>query len=248
MNPTANTSRNPTFLTAEWRNLAMINYECDPALLASRKPRGTELDFWNGKAYVSMVGFSFLRTRVLGVPIPFHCNFEEVNLRFYVRRKIGGEIRRGVVFVRELVPRAAIAWVARNLYEEPYQAVPMSHRIHHRSGVAQSVEYSWRFKQQPQHLKVELEAGTRDLLPDTHEEFIAEHYWGDTARSNGTTSEYEVVHAPWQIQNATSSELSCDIAGLYGADFIETLNAPPASAFLALGSPVSVQRGRPLRS
>ena len=45
-------------------------------------------------AYVSLVGFRFLNTRVLGVSIPFHRDFDEVNLRFYVRRNIGSEVRR----------------------------------------------------------------------------------------------------------------------------------------------------------
>src|SRR5262245_53035082 len=117
------------FLTAEWRDLAMLNYEIDPAVLASRVPPGCELDTWDGRTFVSVVGFRFLRTRVLGVPVPFHVNFEEVNLRFYVRRKADSEWRRGVVFVKELVPRRAIALVARVAYGENYVAFPMRHSI-----------------------------------------------------------------------------------------------------------------------
>jgi len=117
------------FLTAEWRNLAMLNYVVDPALLTPFVPRGTVLDSWNGRTYVSLVGFMFVDTRVLGVPIPFHRAFEEVNLRFYVRRTVDGEVRRAVTFLRELVPRRAIALVARLGYNEPYTALPMRHRI-----------------------------------------------------------------------------------------------------------------------
>src|SRR6266513_2477095 len=126
------------FLTAEWRSLAMLNYEVDRSVLARRVPPGTELDSWGGVVYVSVVGFLFLKTRVLGVPIPGHRNFEEVNLRFYVRRKADGEWRRGVVFVKEIVPRRAIAAVARGLYGENYVAMPMSHAIDGRR-----VEYRW---------------------------------------------------------------------------------------------------------
>jgi uncharacterized protein YqjF (DUF2071 family) len=97
------------FLTAEWRNLAMLNYEVDQSLLLPFVPSGTTLDQWEGKTYVSLVGFRFLKTRVLGLPVPFHTNFDEVNLRFYVRRRIAGDVRRGVVFIREIVPRWAIA-------------------------------------------------------------------------------------------------------------------------------------------
>ena len=117
------------FLTAEWNWLAMLNYEVAPEILAPSVPAGTELDTWQGKHLVSMVGFLFQKTRVRGIPIPFHRNFEEVNLRFYVRRKVAGEWRRGVVFIKELVPHFAIAWVARTFYNENYVTLPMSHRI-----------------------------------------------------------------------------------------------------------------------
>ena len=113
------------FLTAEWRDLLMINYEVDPSLFKDRVPLGTELDLEDGRCYVSLVGFMFLETRVLGFPIPFHRNFEEINLRFYVKRELPDETRRGVVFIKELVPRRAIATVARVLYGEPYETAKM---------------------------------------------------------------------------------------------------------------------------
>src|SRR5581483_11035238 len=114
-----------SFLTAEWHNLAMLNYEIDPAVLRAFVPNGTELDSWNGKAYVSMVGFMFLKTRVRRFAIPFHQNFEEINLRFYVRRKGPDGWRRGVVFIKEIVPRFAIALIARMFYNENYVALAM---------------------------------------------------------------------------------------------------------------------------
>jgi uncharacterized protein len=106
-------SRKP-FLTAEWRRLVMANFEIDGDALAPFVPSGVELDVWRGRNYVSLVGFLFLKTRVLGAAVPWHENFEEVNLRFYVRRKVGAEWRRGVVFVKEIVPRRLIAWTARD--------------------------------------------------------------------------------------------------------------------------------------
>ena len=126
------------FLTAEWRDLVMLNYEIDPGILAGLVPAGTELDLWQGRALVSVVGFHFRRTRVMGVAIPGHSNFEEVNLRFYVRREGPEGWRRGVVFVKEIVPRFAIAWVARALYNENYVALPMRHAIVGRSRAARS--------------------------------------------------------------------------------------------------------------
>ena len=136
---------NSVFLTAEWRDLAMLNFEIAPDALAPYVPAGTELDSWNGKMFVSAVGFLFQKTRVLGIPVPFHRDFEEVNLRFYVRRKASGEWRRGVVFIKEIVPRRAIAAIARACYNENYVALPMSHRIEKVSGGTKAVCYSWRF-------------------------------------------------------------------------------------------------------
>src|SRR5690348_18142677 len=99
-------------LTAEWRHLALLQYVVDPAVLLPLVPLGTELDSWEGRTLVSMVGFRFLRVRVLGASILFHTDFDEVNLRFYVRRRVAEGWRRGVVFVREIVPRRAVALVA----------------------------------------------------------------------------------------------------------------------------------------
>src|SRR5262249_13988199 len=134
------------FLTAEWRFLVMLNYEVDVALVQELAPRGTEIDLFQGRCYVSLVGFRFERTRVKGLWIPFHSDFDEVNLRFYVVRRVGGEVRRGVVFVREIVPRWAIAQVARSWYGENYVALPMRHRVVEPTseGGRIQVEYGWR--------------------------------------------------------------------------------------------------------
>ena len=113
------------FLTAEWRELAVLNFEIDPALLKPWMPQSTELDLWNGTALVSLVGFQFLDTRVLEAAIPFHRNFDEVNLRFYVQGSEG----RGVVFIREFVPRPAISLIANSLYGEHYATARMQHSI-----------------------------------------------------------------------------------------------------------------------
>src|SRR5688500_10577936 len=107
----------------------MLNYRVAPELLRPHVPAGTELDTWNDAVHVSVVGFLFRDTRVLGIPVPFHRRFEDVNLRFYVRREVDGEVRRAVTFLRELVPRRAIATVARLAYAEPYTALPMRHRL-----------------------------------------------------------------------------------------------------------------------
>jgi uncharacterized protein YqjF (DUF2071 family) len=223
------------FLTAEWRHLVMLNYVVDEPLLQALIPKGTELDFFGGRAYVSLVGFRFLNTRVLGLSIPLHRDFDEVNLRFYVRRSCGGELRRGVVFIREVVPRSAIAALARGLYNEKYVALPMRHHI-----APNRVSYEWG-----DNNKLEIEpAGDPSLAADgSEEQFITEHYWGYTMQRDGGSIEYKVTHVPWRLWQGRSARFEGDGAPLYGSEFARVLDKPPDSAFLAEGSAVQVMRG-----
>lgn len=230
----------PVFLTAHWRALAMINFVIDPAVLAPRLPRGLELDFFQGETFVSLVGFRFERTRLLGIPVPGHVNFDEVNLRFYVRRQAGGDWRRGVVFIKELVPRWAIAFLARYCYGEPYEAVRMTHMI--QQGVeGMRARYSWQGAASEEFIEVRAWAGAQALAPGSQEEFIAEHYWGYTGRPGGL-QEYEVQHPPWQVHAGIAPELKLDVARLYGAEFVPVLSARPTSCFVAVGSDVVVRQ------
>ncbi len=230
------------FLTANWRYLAMLNYTVDPAIVAPLVPPGTELDFENGQTYLSIVGFLFLDTRVVGLPIPLHRDFEEVNLRFYVRKKSADTWRRGVVFVREMVPRRAIALIARAFYGEPYRALPMKHQIDH-VDLRLSVEYSWRPGRKWESLKMTATSELQSIPAGSHAEFITEHYWGYTCVKGGDgCSEYRVEHPRWKIWNAETFELNADVASLYGESFAETLTKPPRSAFIADGSPITIQR------
>lgn len=231
------------FLTAEWRSLALLNYEVDPAVLTPFVPPGTELDFWNGRTFVSLVGFLFQRTRICGMAIPFHRNFEEVNLRLYVRRKADDGWRRGVVFIKELVPRMAIAFVARKFYNENYRALPMSHKIEKSREEIKSVSYFWRFGGKENHMKV-ITRGTAQLLVEgSEQEFITEHYWGYTTQRDGSTLEYRVEHPRWRVWETQAAELYCDATKLYGEKFRDYLSRAPSSAFLADGSDVKVYKG-----
>lgn len=229
-----------TFLTAEWRHLALLNFSIEPSILKPLVPTGTELDYFQGKTYVSVVGFRFLNTRVHGIPFPLHRNFEEVNLRFYVRRRCGEEWRRGVVFIRELVPRRIIAFMARTFYGEPYLALPMRHRIE-TSNLQMTVEYAWKRRGSWESLKVVGAGEPQNIESGSEEEFITEHYWGYTARSSGC-SEYQVEHPRWRVWHGIQSELRADIEALYGERFRETLSARPISAFIADGSVVTVRK------
>lgn len=221
----------------------MLNYEIAPDLLQPLVPRGTELDQWHGRTYISVVAFQFLNTRVLGLPIPFHINFEEANLRFYVRYQAPEGWRRGVVFVKELVPRWAIATVARLVYNENYQSLPMNHTIK-REGQALHVAYGWRFSRHWHGVKVRAIGQPAPLISGSQEEFITEHYWGYTRQRDGGTMEYQVEHPSWNVWSVTEAQLNCDVATLYGAQYANALSGPPASAFLADGSAVTVRQGQ----
>lgn len=241
--------KTPKFLTAEWRFLAMLNYEVAPQLLQPYVPAGTELDTWQGRTYASIVGFLFLNTRLLGWPIPFHQNFEELNLRFYVRRQAPDGWRRGVVFIKEIVPRWAIAQVARVVYNENYVARPMQHALQRTAEnpaelqPGSAVEYSWRESADWQRLRVTLNGAAQPLVPGSEAEFITEHYWGYAAQRDGGCVEYQVEHPPWRVWEAHATVFDCDVAQVYGPQFVEALSGPPRSAFVATGSPIIVRRG-----
>jgi uncharacterized protein YqjF (DUF2071 family) len=236
------------FLTAAWRKLIMAQYAIEPATLAPWLPPGVELDLFHGRCYVSLVGFLFDRVRVKGIAIPFHTRFAEVNLRFYVARiEPDGTRKRGVVFISEFVPRAAITLVANSFYEEPYATLPMRHSIVE-TPEALKVSYGWRHRGAWQSLAAEASPTPHAIEPGSEEEFITEHYWGYTKRSRGTTSEYGVLHPRWSVYPIRSFTIEADFAALYGPAFASLNNAAPASILLAEGSEVSVSTGTRLRA
>ncbi|WP_081883480.1 YqjF family protein, partial [Glycomyces tenuis] len=248
-------TRPGALLTAQWRRLVMLNYEVDPAVLRPRVPRGVELDAHDGRHFLSAVAFQFLDTRLLGVPVPFHRDFDEINLRFYVRRRADEGWRRGVVFVKEIVPRRTLAAVARIAYGERYVARPMRHRINlpgeARSGADAPeglVEYSWHERSGPQRVRATVSGAAETPAEGSHEEFITEHYWGYTARRHGAAVEYHVTHPRWNVRRADDAALECDVEAVYGREFAPPLAAAPASAFLADGSAVTVHRPTRMRA
>ena len=228
-----------TFLTAEWRNLLMVNYIVDPAVLLPHVPAGTELDLWSDHAYVSIVGFQFLKTKVLGVPIPFHRNFDELNLRFYVRRNSGGMWRRGVVFVKEIVPKWAVAFVARTIYNENYVRMPMRSKV----DVPGPMRYEWKYDGAWDSVSANAVGTATFPDPESEETFITEHYWGYAKQQDGSTVEYAVEHPPWRVWQCEEAALNCRVRTLYGESFAPILAAQPSSAFVADGSAVVVRKG-----
>lgn len=230
------------FMTADWRYLIMLNYEVEAAVLQPYVPAGTELDTWQGRTFISLVGFLFLNTCIIGAAIPFHENFEEVNLRFYTRREANGEERRAVTFIKEIVPKPAIALVARLLYNENYVSLPMRHHVAFRPAAGQA-SYEWRHRGKWHGLAATVSGEPAFPSPGSEEEFITEHYWGYAAQPDGSTMEYRVEHPPWRVWSAAQSELVCEVEELYGFQFAGPLSGQPTSAFVADGSAVTVYKG-----
>ncbi len=230
-----------TFLTAEWRKLIMAQYEVAPEVLLPYVPRGLELDFYEGRCFVSLVGFLFDRVRLLGLPIPWHTRFEEINLRFYVRRPMAdGTSRRGVIFISEIVPKAAITITANMLYGEAYSTAKTRHAWITDGGEL-SVSYEWAHKQQWQSVRVCAGMTPQDICAGSMEEFITEHYWGYTKGRNGGATEYAVEHARWKVYPVASAEVHADFGSLYGSRFASLTQRPPDHVLLAEGAPVAIR-------
>lgn len=236
----ANKSR---FLTAEWRKLIMANYEIDPARLKSFLPYKTELDSFEDKYYVSLVGFMFQNTKVLNLSIPFHTTFPEINLRFYVKYLDGSTWKRGVVFIKEIVPRPAISFVANLIYKEKYVNLPVRHSETIEDNIL-ATGYEWKFKNEWNQLAVKAKTASTALVNGSQEEFITEHFWGYSKVNAQTTAEYEVAHPRWEIYPVIDSTIRCNFDELYGTSFTELKTQDPASVFLAEGSPVTVYKKR----
>lgn len=221
----------------------MANYQTDPRILEKFLPAHTELDQFNGIHYVSLVGFLFMNTKVRGIGFPFHRTFQEVNLRFYVRYKENDKWKRGVVFVKEIVPRRIISFIANTLYGEKYVCLPMRHNWLTLDNNKLSIEYYWKVNNQWDFIKAIADQHAKIYDEGTEENFITEHYWGYTNLPKKTTGEYRVTHPQWRIHSVHSYEISCSTEALYGNEFVETLQQPPRSVFLAEGSAITVMKG-----
>ncbi len=229
-----------TFLSARWENLIMANYAISPEVLQPYLPNGVEIDFYNNKTYVSLVGFMFNETSLFNIPIPFLGKFEEINLRFYVKRMEGDSIKRGVVFINETVPYKAVAWLANKLYKEHYMAIPTKNKINI-GRTAKEIKYEWKINNAWNHLAVNALAEKEYMVPGGIEEFIFEHYYGYTKIDDHISQEYQVNHPRWQVNKVMDYIINCDFTSMYGIDFSFLSNQNPDSVILAEGSPVTVK-------
>jgi uncharacterized protein YqjF (DUF2071 family) len=228
------------FLNAKWENIVMANYSVPPELLKAYLPAGCELDLYQGSAYISLVGFMFKKTKLFKIPIPILGTFEEINLRFYVIRKEGDEIKRGVVFINETIPYKAVAWVANKLYKEHYTAIPTKNFISI-NPMHKKIEYQWQTNKLWNSMYVESSADKVVMQTDSFEEFIFEHYYGYTKIDNLRTEEYKIYHPRWDINKIKHYNISCDFGSMYGNHFTFLNTSQPKSVFLAEGSEVSVK-------
>lgn len=229
-----------SFLKAQWKNLTFINYEIDPEILQPHVPKGTELDFYKDKCYVSVVGFLFKDVKMLGLKIPFHINFEEVNLRFYVKRWENNEWKRGVVFIQEIVPKFALSLVANLLYNEHYKTLPMKHSIKKNENSSE-FQVDWKIQNRWNSIFIKTENEPTKIELDSEEEFITEHYFGYTKVNDNKTFEYEVKHPIWKQLKVLETNLNIDFTANYGKEFEFLKNEKPSSIIFAIGSEVSIE-------
>jgi uncharacterized protein len=231
------------FLTAEWRKLILANYVVDPSLLLKYLPAKTELDFFNDRCYASLVGFMFENVKLLGVKIPFHVNFPEVNLRFYVRIKENNLWKRGVVFIDEIVPKPAISLLANRFFYEHYRTMRMEHK-HEIAEDNRIIEYRWKYKRKWNFIRCDTDKPGYSFPGNSEEEFITQHFWGYTALPGNKVAEYQVEHPAWKVYPVNNYSIECDFGGLYGEAFNHLSKENPASVILAEGSPVMVYNKR----
>jgi hypothetical protein len=230
---------NKAFLSARWENLIMANYEVNPEVLSPYLPHGVELDFFNNKTYVSLVGFMFKKTSLFKIPIPFWGTFEEINLRFYVKRIEGNEIKRGVVFINETVPHRLVAWVANKLYKEHYIAIPTKNEIDFKKTI-KKVKYKWEINKNWNHISVNASIEKEEMLPGSMQEFIFEHYYGYTKIKKKQSQEYKINHPRWFVNKISEYSINCDFSSMYGEDFSFLNSRQPNSVIIAEGSEITV--------
>jgi uncharacterized protein YqjF (DUF2071 family) len=238
--------KNMNFLNAEWRKLAFANYIINEDVLKPHIPYGTELDLWQGKCYISLVGMMFMNTKVLGVKIPYHVNFEEVNLRFYVKRFENGQWKRGVVFIKEIVPKKAITFVANNLYNENYDTMKMAHEWKE-FNQKRTVSYSWGKTEKNNKLKMTAGLEMQDIEKNSETEFILENYLGFAKVKAEKTFQYTVKHPRWKLYDVEDYKLQVNYGNIYGKAFEFLEKMVPHSVFLVEGSEVAIENKKVLR-
>lgn len=228
-----------TFLKARWENIVMINYEVDARILYPYLPYGVELDSFENKVFISLVGFKFLKSSIFGIPMPLFGSFDEVNLRFYVKRIERNELKRGVVFISEIVPNKIVALLANILYKEHYSTAKMQSSIDIENDI-KNIKYSWQLNKDAYSISASFENRGEIIENNSLEEFIYEHYYGYIKVSDKETWEYKVNHPRWQTNEVKRCLINCDFEKMYGKDFSFLNLQKPFSIYNAVGSAVNI--------
>ena len=229
-------------LKTTWDNLIMVNYEVDKKYLMPYVPAGCELDLYKGRAFLSVVAFEFSKTRICGVPMPLYRSFPEINLRIYVKRIVNGECRRGVVFIKEIIPYKLPAWLGRTVFKENYHVMPVSF-----TRDQNEVCYDWGAGNQ---VKGVLEETLYDWKPGTEEEFIGDNFCAFKKVNDHKTLEFKVTHRPWLMCELTGLKINIDFEALYGAQIakgVKDFGGEPTSVFYVDGSKVAVTTPKKLK-
>jgi uncharacterized protein len=223
---------------AEWRQLLMLSFEIDPDFLNPWVPAGLELSYWKQKTFITLVGLLNRNVRFFGLPIPFHRKFEQVNLRFYIRRKMKDEERLGVMFIKQVVPRKIVAAGARYVYREQVVSLPMKHEFEFSARRREefSASYSWHFNGRWNELSAKTKGISHEPKKHSLEKFIAERYWGYSGMASNEVLEYQVEHPIWSIREVGDIVVEGSLSEFYGKTIGRKLKSKPDCAFLADGS------------
>ena len=243
----SNTKKRPVFLRGKWNHLLFANYEIDPNLLSSQVPTGTRLDSWNGSTFLSLVAFRFSDTRMLGIPTFGWRNFDEINLRFYVRGTEDQKVKNGVVFIKEIVPSWLVSTIARLLYGENYQNKEMHSSIESVPDSSKTLSYEIRESDLTSKFSAFVSNPEKMPTEDSLEGYITEHYWGFAGRNSKKTVEYEVEHPKWAVSKVDNYSITLDFEKFYGDRYSFLSDQKPQSVFYCEGSEIVVRMGKTLK-
>ena len=226
-------------LSAHWTNLLVVNFETTKIFLEKHLPAGTELNDWNGKYFMSLVGFQFSKTKICGILSPFYRSFPEINLRFYVKRKTKTGWQNGVVFIKEIAPAKLIGFMAGWLYNENFICLKMKSRFIN-EGDKNKIEYCWNINNEWNYLKAIVKNKPVHYPQESLEGFISSHYHGFTRITETQTKEFEVIHSPWKIYHVLSFDIKLDAEAIYGKESAPFFSHQPCSVFMMDGSETKV--------
>lgn len=232
-------------MQADWSEIVALNFQVDPSILEPRVPKGLELDFHNGETYVSLVAMHLRNVKMMGFPIPISRGFDELNLRFYVKRKVGPRYVTGACFIKDFVPNAAASWILTTLFKSTFARMKMKRES---SGfgsrdedVVPKICYQWKVGDAENVIKIKGRARMKKTGPDTKVGFILDHNNEYSVRDS-TIYEYRVQRPPWTVWDAAQASFECNTKLLFGDEFVKTLSRRPSSVFVAEGSPVTIFR------